>query len=99
MNTAAVLVVAALAASIVLVMQIRARLFPVIALAASGIEGLLVFRVLRFSLGSINLMLVLGAALVVAGVAIWMKTSGKTPVTAATTVAIVGAVQVLGALL
>jgi hypothetical protein len=99
MNMPTVLVVAALVASVVLLMQIKARLFPAIALAASGLEALLVFRVLKFSLGSINLMLVLGGALVVAGVAVWMKTSSKMPVTAATTVAVVGAVQVLGALL
>ena len=99
MNIGSLMVLAALGASIVLFMQIKARLFPVIALAASALEALLVFRVLSFSLGGLNLMLVLGGALVVAGVLIWTKTSGKIPVTAATTVALIGALQVLGALL
>jgi hypothetical protein len=98
MNVGTALILAAVAGSIVLLMQLKARLFPIVALAASGLEALLAFRVLKLSVG-FNLGLVLGAVLVVTGAVIWAKTSGKTPVTAATTVALVGAVQVLGALL
>jgi hypothetical protein len=97
MSVTTVMILAALGASVVLVMQLKARLFPVIALAASALEALLAFRVFKLSFSHMGL--ILGGALVVAGVAIWMKTGSKTPVTAATTVMLVGAIQVLAALL
>src|SRR5262245_32216417 len=99
MNLQNLLILLAVGASIVLLMQVKARLFPVIALGASGLEALLAFRVVKFSAGGVNLFLVLGGALIVAGLAVWMKTNGKVPVTAATAVALVGAVQVVSALL
>jgi len=99
MTHAQVLVLVALAASVLLLMQIKARLFPLIALVASGLETLLSFGIVKFGMGGLNVFLVLGAALVVAGVAIWLKTSSKQPVTAATAVALVGALQVIWAVL
>ena len=44
------MVLVAVAASLVLVTQASARLFPVIALVASGLEALLMFRVITFSI-------------------------------------------------
>jgi hypothetical protein len=88
----------ALACSIVLLLQHKARLFPVIALAASGLELLMSLGILHLSFGSIPLALILGAALAVAGVAVYLKASAKTVVASATIVTLVGVLQVASAL-
>lgn len=98
MTVATVMVLAAVAASLVLVTQASARLFPIIALVASSLEALLVFKVVTFSVSGVNLGLVLAVALLVAGGVSWVQTESKTPVTAATVVALVGAIQLAGAL-
>jgi hypothetical protein len=98
MNLSHALVIAALAASLLLVFKLKHRLFPGIALAVSVIEAMLSFRVVHFSVSGVNLMLVLGALLAVAGGLVWAKSSGKMHTTAATVVTLVGAIQVFSAL-
>ena len=98
MNLSHVLVIAALVASLLLVFQLKQRLFPGIAVAVSVIETMLSFRVVHFSVSGIPLMLVLGALLGVAGAVVWARTGGKTHTTAATVVTLVGAIQVFSAL-
>jgi hypothetical protein len=98
MNLPTVLAVAALAASLLLVFQVRRRLFPAIAAAASGFETLLALHVVHVSLRGVSLQLVLGAALAIAGAIIWARTGGKTHTTCATIVTMVGAIQLLAAL-
>ena len=88
----------AVACSIVLLMQHKARLFPGIALAASALELLLALGILHLSTGSIPLTLILGVAIAVAGVAVWLKTSSKPVVSSATVLTPIGALQVAGAL-
>ena len=92
------MVLVALAASLVLVTQASARLFPIVALAASGLEALLLFRIVSFSVGGVNMLLILAVALVVGGGVSWVQTDSKTPVTAATAVALIGAIQLAAAL-
>jgi hypothetical protein len=94
MNLTSALAIAALAASLLLLFQLKQRVFPIVAAVASGIEALLAFRVFHFGIRGLNLWLILGAALIVAGAIVWTKTAGKTHVTAATVVTLVGAVQV-----
>ena len=60
---------------------------------------LLAFKVVHVSVSGINLLFLLGIALVVGGGASWMNATSKPAVTGATVVTIVGAIQVLGALL
>jgi len=98
MNPASALVIVALAASLLLLIQHKRRLFPFIATIASGIEALLAFHLIRLSVRGLNLWLILAAALVIAGAIIWTRAAGKTHVTAATVVTLVGAVQILSAL-
>jgi len=98
MNPPNVLIIAALASSLLLVFQLKQRLFPIVAAVASGVEAVLAFHILKFSLKGINLGLVLGGVLAVVGALIWAKASGKTHVTAATIIALVGAIQVFTAL-
>jgi len=99
MNLSDVLILAALAASLLLVFQIKQRVVPLVAAAASGVEALFAFHILKFSVKGLNLGLVLGGVLVVTGALLWMRTSVKTHVTAATVIALVGAIQVLTAII
>ena len=98
MNLSHGLVIAALVASILLVLKLKARLFPGICVAVSVIETMLSFRVVHFSISGINLMLVLGALLAVAGGITWTRAGGKTHTTAATVVTLVGLIQVFSAI-
>lgn len=98
MNVATLMVLAAVAASLVLVAQASARLFPVLALVASGIEALLVFKIVSFSVSGINVWVVLAVALLVSGGVSWVQTESKPTVSAATTVALIGAIQLAFAL-
>ena len=92
------LVVSALVASIVLIFHRDDRLFPVLALVASGLEALMVFGVLSLSSGKLRIDVILPALLVVAGGICWAKEEGKVCVTAATVATLVGALQLLFAL-
>lgn len=98
LNLAAVLVLAALAASVLLLLHSRARLLPAIAVAASGLEALLVLDLVRLELRGVPLALLLGLALAVSGALIYLRVGGKTQVAAATVVTLVGAAQVIAAL-
>lgn len=88
----------AVVCSVVLLLQHRARMFPVIALVASGLELLMAFGVLHFSLGGVSTLLVLGVALVVGGVGVYLKANGKPVVSAATIVSLIGLLQIAHAL-
>ncbi len=88
----------AVACSIVLLLQHKARLFPIVALVASGIELLMSLGILHLSVGSFSLLLVLGAALVVAGIGVYLRASAKPVVSAATVITLLGLLQVTSAL-
>lgn len=92
------MVLLAVAASLVLVTQASARLFPVIAAVASALEALLIFRIISFSVSGVNVLLILAIGLLVGGGVSWVQTESKTPVTAATAVALIGAIQLAAAL-
>ncbi|HLU69017.1 MAG TPA: hypothetical protein VKZ63_22195 [Kofleriaceae bacterium] len=92
-------VLVALLASVVLITQASARLLAAVALIASGIEALLAFRLISLEVSGINLGLILAIALVVSGVASWAREGGKSVVTAATAVSLIGAIQLAGILL
>ena len=88
----------ALGSSLVLVAQYRPVIFPAIALIASLFEALIVFHIVQISIAHLPLTLVLGIALLVAGVLVYWKASAKATVTASAFVALVGAIQTLAAL-
>src|SRR5436309_2574619 len=92
------LVVCALVAAVILVVQGGERLIPVIALVAGAIEALLVFHVIQLSLPRIRVDVILPAVLVVTGGIAWARSAAKSAVTAATVLALVGAIQLLLAL-
>ena len=98
MSLAHALTIAAFVASLVLVLQVKARLFPVIALIVSGIELLFAFHIVHFGVRGLNLSLIFGAALAVCGGVLWMRTGGKAHVTCATVITLVGAIQLFSAI-
>jgi hypothetical protein len=93
------LVLTALGSSIFLFAKAPWRLFPLIAIAVSGFETLLALHILHFGIRGVNLMLLLGAALAIVGGMLWLRASGKTSTTAATAVAMAGALQFFAAVL
>jgi uncharacterized membrane protein YjjB (DUF3815 family) len=95
MNLSQVPILIALAASVLLLFQVPVRLFPFIALLGTAVEVMREYGVLSFKVPVIGAALLVGAAMVVGAVGSWVKSSSRTPVTAATVVAIVGAARVL----
>src|SRR5947207_15600222 len=88
-------VVVALAASVLLLLKVPGRLFPLIALVASAIEALRAFGILSLKVPVIGAAVLFGGAMVVGGAGSWIKSSSKVPVTAAVLVALVGLMRVL----
>lgn len=89
---------AAVVGALVLTLQHRPLLFPVIALVAAGLELLIALKILHLGLGSLPLDVILGATLAVTGAVVWVRTSGKNVVSAATVVVLIGVLQVLSGL-
>jgi hypothetical protein len=99
MSVATALILMVSAASLFLFLRASARLVPAIALAASALELLLAFRIVQLGLKGVPLDLVLGGALAACGALMYLRVSHKTQVAAATVVTLVGAMQVLSAVL
>ncbi|MDC0667887.1 hypothetical protein [Nannocystis radixulma] len=99
MNVATVLVLAALSASILLFLRTRPRLLPILALVGSGVQALMLFKVVSLGGTGLPLALLLGGLLAASGVLLYLRVSSKPLIAAATVVAMVGAIQVLSAVL
>ena len=87
-------ILVALVASVLMLLQVPAKLFPAIATLAAGLEALLAFQLISFSVRGINLGFVLGVTLIVCAVIVWARNGQKAAVTASTAVALIGAMQV-----
>ena len=87
------MVVAALAASILVLVVNNGGLYPIIATAVSGLETLLSFGILHINVS--HLSLILGLALAVVGVVIYLRSSAKPAVAGATVIALIGILQTL----
>lgn len=96
-NQANLMIVAALLASLFLVLRTGDKVPAVIALIVSGIEALIAFRLVTFH-GPPHLGLLLAAALAGAGAWAWSRSGSKPAVTAATVVTFIGIIQLLVAL-
>lgn len=91
------LVVTALAASIVLVVN-GERMFALIALIAAALEALIAFHVLSVAVAHVPLDKILPAAVLVGAGVTWGRASERMKVTAATAAIVVSAIQLLLAL-
>jgi len=92
------LVVSALIASIVLVLNRGDRLWPVVACVAAGVEALMVFGLLTMSLSKFRIDVILPGVLLLAGALCWSKASSKSTITAASVVSLVAMIQLAGAI-
>ena len=82
-----------MAASILILVVQNGGLYAVIATAVSALEALLSFNILHINIG--HLWLILGIALAVTGVVLYLRSSAKPAVGAATVIALVGILQTL----
>jgi len=98
MSYSTITIGAALVASVYLLLQSDNKMFPTLASIASGVELLLTLGVMSLSVAKFRIDVILPALLVVAGIACWGKSSTKGAITAASTVVIIGAMQLLLAL-
>lgn len=90
------LAVAALIASIVLFLNHASRGLALLAVVASGLEVLMAFGYLVLHVSSpVPLQLLLGALIAIPAFLIWLRVNAKTAVSAATVLALVGALQVV----
>lgn len=92
------LVVIALVSSAVLLAQSSERLFAGIALCAAAVEAAIQFHIITLAVHSVRLDIVLPALLVIGGGIAWWRTAGKSQITAATLITMVGVVQLAMAL-
>lgn len=98
MNTALVQPVAALVASILLLLAGRRSVWEIVAIVASGLWLAIATGTFAWPLKGVSSGLVIGAALALAGVMVYLRTSNKREVTAATIVTLLGSILLLGAL-
>ncbi len=89
------LALAALIASIYLLLSSAARVPAIFATAAAGLEVLMAYGVVHLAVSGHSISLILGAVLLVAGVIAYLRVSARGAVSAATIAVLVGAVQVL----
>jgi hypothetical protein len=96
-NLPTLLVLAAVGASVLILLQSRSRLFAIFAVGASVIELLYVLKILTFAINGLSIWLILGGVLVVAGIFVWLRNGHKAVITAATVLILVGGIQVFTA--
>lgn len=99
-DTTITIPVAAVVASVLLFLAGSKRILEIIALAASGAWLLLELDLFKwpFKQAILSPGMVLGGAMLIAGVLVYLRTSNKREVTASTVLAILGGVLVVGAL-
>lgn len=97
-NIAFVQPVAAFVASIVLILAGKKRVWEIVAIIASAVWLAMVLGVFAWPVKRMSSGLVIGAALTLAGVVVYLRTSNKREVTAATVLTILGGILLLGAL-
>lgn len=98
MPVSTILVLVALAASVLMFFRGGSRLGSLIALVASGVEATMAFGVLSLALKGVPLPLILGAALAGGSVVTWLASDDKLIITAAAVAMTIGGMQVLAAL-
>ena len=97
-NMPTVMVITTFCAALYLLMNKSVRMWPMLAVIASGVQLLMVFGLMSLTLAKFRIDVIIPALLVVAGVICWMKVSAKGTITAATLIMLIAAVELLGAL-
>src|SRR6187551_3611362 len=97
-NMPTVLVITTFCAALYLLMNKSDRMWPTLAVIASGVQLLMVFGLMSLTLAKFRIDVILPALLVVAGVISWMKVSTKGTITASVLIMLIAAMELLGAL-
>jgi hypothetical protein len=98
MNVHTVLALAALAGAVMLVVGSSSRVAAIVAVIAAAVDVAIRLGVIHLGVSGVSLALVIGFALAVPGVLTWLRVASKSAVSAATVVALVGALKVVLAL-
>lgn len=91
----ALLALAALASAVVIIVETNDRVLPAIAVTVAGLEVAIAFGILHFSIRGLPVGLLLAGALAIAAVLLYRKVQQRIAITAATVMALVGAIQLL----
>jgi len=99
-DTPTLIPVAAVVSSALLLMAGRMRVFELIALIASAFWLIVSLGIMDWPLKNpkLNVDMVIGAALLICGIVVYLKTSNKREVTACTVLSVIGGVMLLHAL-
>lgn len=97
-DTTILIPVAAVVASVLLLMAGRKRIFELIAVIASGVWLALHLGLFAWPLRQVSHGLLIGGTLVVCGVFVYLKTTNKREVTCSTVLAILGGILLVTAL-
>lgn len=97
-TNATVLIIVVALASLYLLFNNSERMFPTIAVIASGIELLLAFGLMSLSVAKFRIDVILPALLLICGVFCWSKSQEKSSITAASVVTLIAIIQLLNAL-
>jgi hypothetical protein len=92
------LVVVAVVAAVLLLLNRGDRLFPVIAVVAAGIAVLIAFGIIELSVGRFRIDVILAGVMAVAGGVCWMRSNEKTTISAATALTLSATAMLLMAL-
>ncbi len=90
--------VAAVVASVLLLLAGRKRIFEVLAVIAAGAWLVLHLGLVNWPFKQVSHALVIGGTLLVCGVIVYLKVTNKREVTASTVVAILGGILVAGSI-
>ncbi len=94
---ATALIVVALVASVMLVVNRGDRVFPVLGFIAAGLGALIHFNIIALSSGKFRIDVILPAVLTLAGAVCWARATTKSAITAAALLLAAGLVLLLGA--
>ena len=98
MSQATILALVALAASVLLLLKKESRLWAIVAVVAAGIMVAAAFGLLSISIAGLDLGLILGGALVVAGGFLFAGVREKIRVACATAIILTGALLLVSSL-
>ncbi|MGE0549164.1 MAG: hypothetical protein AB7O24_21235 [Kofleriaceae bacterium] len=94
-NTSVLIPVSAVVASVLLLLAGKKRVLEIIAVVASALWLAVQLGVFRWPLRGVPQDLVIGGALLVSGIGVYLSTSNKREITASTVLAILGGVLVV----
>ncbi len=92
------LVVAALAASLMLMVDRVGRPFALLAVIAGGIQLLIAFGIIELAIGKLRLDVILPAVLVLSGGVCWTRSTTKPAISESMMLLVSGSIQLLSAL-